>query len=439
MVTSEYKDCLIYIENYWKRIIKDPKQAPKRNGFLKIPKRYITPNDKKFSYLFYWDTYFMFRGLLGTGKTDLLKEIIANYIYLLKYYGVIPNFNSHASTNRSQPPFFSSMILDVYYETKDKKWLRSTMKWAEFEYETVWIDRENEYNHRVEEYLLSKYGDRDVGYAHSSELESGWDFTSRFYNRCNDFLPIDLNCFLYKYELDFAKTAQILGDPDAEKKWLRMAKKRKTEINRLMWNEEIGFFFDYDFVHGKQSKFYSLASFVPLWAGVASADQAQRIMKHLPKFETEYGLLITDKESLPVALQKEIEHIQNDDYGHHLAESIKPKQWDYPNIWPPVEYMAVIGMLKYGLVDDAKRVMKKSLASEAKIFRTYGSFYEKRNGLQGDIADSFHYTHQGGFGWTNAVFYRYVQILSYMHEKGDEAIYEFPMSDNLPFQLTIIH
>ena len=246
MMSAEYNDCLDYIEKYWSRVIKDPKDAPANGNWLKLPKRYITPNDKKFSYLFYWDTYFMFRGLIGNGKTAIMREVVDNYVYMLKKYGIIPNFNSHASTNRSQPPFFTSMIFDVYNETQGKKTLASRMEWAKWEYEHVWIDRDRNYNHCVEGFNLCKYGDRDVGYAHSSELESGWDFTSRFYNRCNEFLPIDLNCLLYKYELDFAKAAEIAGNILEQKLWLKKAHQRREDINKYMWNEELGFFFDYE-------------------------------------------------------------------------------------------------------------------------------------------------------------------------------------------------
>ncbi len=436
MLAVEYKDCLDYIENYWSRIVKDPKEVPAGNGFIKLPRRYITPNDKKFSYLFYWDSYFMFRGLIGNEKTDIMKDVVDNYVYMLKRYGIIPNFNSHASTNRSQPPFFTSMIFDVFNETRGKKTLASRMEWAKWEYEHVWIDKGNHYNHSVDGFGLSKYGDRDVGYAHSSELESGWDFTSRFYNRCNEFLPIDLNCYLYKYELDFARTAEIIGKKSEQKLWLTRAQKRRKDISKYMWNEEKGFFFDYDFVRGKQSRFYSLASYSVLWAGLATAKQALRMMMNLEKFETDFGLLITDKESLSPEL---LAGIENEDYNHALVESIKPKQWDYPNIWPPVEYLAVIGMLRYGYLDEAKRIMRKYLKSEASIFRKHGNFFEKRNGVNGDISESYHYANQGGFGWTNAIFYRYVQILDEMEKNGDDSIYTFPMSDIPPFQLSVLY
>lgn len=435
MYSEKYADCLKYIESYWSRIIKSSDDALPGKGFIKLPYPYMTPNDKKFSFLFYWDSFFMFKGLLGTGRTEVLSGVLNNYVYLLKRYGLIPNFNSYASTNRSQPPFFTTMIFDVYKETKKKKTFLKRMDWAKWEYEYVWIDQDSHYNHSVEGFGLSKYGDRDVGYAHSSELESGWDFTSRFYNRCNEFLPIDLNSLLYKYELDFMHEAeQVTHDKKSLKLWKKRAEKRKKEINQYMWDEEKGFFFDYDYVRKRKSKFYSLAGFVPLWTRVASPEQAERMVEHLEKFETENGLMITDSASLPPELRAEIEH---EDYKHTLVESIKPKQWDYPNIWPPVEYLVVIGLLQYGYIEHAKRIMKNSLACEAKVFKKHKMFFEKINGITGDVTPNYHYINQGGFGWTNAIFYRYVHLLDAMEVNGDDSIFVFPMPDKAPYTLNV--
>jgi alpha,alpha-trehalase len=446
--SDKYKKELEYINNFWGKVIIRPKKRERllnivlnkptermHKNILNIPKSFITPNIPNnklsengpgwFSHIFYWDTYFISRGLLRTKKEWILRSMVDNFTYLYNKYGIIPNFNSPASTGRSQPPLLTSMILDTYEAYLDaynganpfKKllhdrqyyndWLARKFDVAKKEYENVWIDRNGYYHHRVEGYKLSRYGDRDIGYAHSAELESGWDFTSRFYNRCNEFLPIDLNSFLYKYEMDFAKISEYLNLED-QKVWEEKANLRKKEINKYMWNEKAGFFFDYGFKNKRQSNFLSLAGFVPLWTELATADQAAKMVKKLSKFETQYGLTITAEESLAskISLSQIPER-----YRETIEEVLKPKQWDYPNIWPPLEYLTVIGLLKYGYVEEAMRIMKNSLSAESKIFRKYGTFFEKMDGEIGDVAKSFHYAQQQGFGWTNAVFYRYVKIL----------------------------
>jgi alpha,alpha-trehalase len=437
MYQEKYKDCLDYIEQYWDVIAVDPKTARTNAHSIPIPHKYMVPNDRKFKYLFYWDTFFMFRGLLGSEKrVEILKSTVENFKYLFTHYGVIPNFNSYASIGRSQPPFLSTMIFDVYELTGDKKWLKESMDIAKLEYTTVWFDKDKAYNHKVPGYILSKYGDRDVGYAVASELESGWDFTSRFYNRCNEFFPVDLNCYLYKYERDFYRASELFGDKKEQEFWQERSEKRKSYIYKYCWNAEKNFFFDYDFIHKKQSEFYALSGFIPLWAGIVDAKDAKAMLVNLSKFETDFGLLITAKESLAPRLTFQDVPV---DYEIAIQEQLTPKQWDYPHIWAPVEYLAVVGLLRYGLVDDAMRIMKKSLAAHAAIFEREGAFFEKMDGTTGGLAKNFHYPNQVGFGWTNAVFYRYVQLLDVIEKDGEKALYKQPMRENPPYQFSVAH
>lgn len=463
--SEKYKTELAYIDRFWDKVTIKPKRREKflslilkkskkrmHKNILNVPKSFVVPNDKKFTHIFYWDTFFILKGLINTKREGLLRSMVDNFIYLYDKYGIIPNFNSPASTGRSQPPLLTSMILDTYYTyylaykgknpikklARDmdyyKLWLERATNAAKREYWHVWIDNEGLFHHKVDGYSLNRYGDRDIGYAHSAELESGWDFTSRFYNRCNEFLPIDLNSFLFKYERDFAKIAAINGDGIEQKQWMEVYGKRREEINSLMWNAKEGFFFDYGYVHRRQSDFYSLAGFTPLWAGLATAAQAKSMIKKLPLFETENGLTITAKKSLAPAvnLSKIPER-----YRPAIQAILKPKQWDYPNIWPPLEYLTVIGLLKYGYMDEATRIMKKSLEAQSKIFGKYGTFFEKIDGARGDIAGNYHYENQSGFGWTNAAFYRYINIIDAI-ESG-ENIYLAPKSSEAPFKLSIPH
>ena len=91
-------------------------------------------------------------------------------------------------------------------------------------------------------------------------------------------------------------------------------------------------------------------------------------------FETEYGLVITAADSLSPKINLSKFPVR---FRPVIKDVIKPKQWDYPNIWPPLEYLTVVGLLKYGLLDDAKRIMEKSVNAHAEIFRKYGTFLKE--------------------------------------------------------------
>ncbi len=445
---------LEYIDDYWEKIILMPKKhtvhkhvvdsvrmligqtRTSEYNIIEVPYPAVVPNDSKYRYIFYWDTYFIFRGLLETKYEWVIPSMVENFVYLFKRHHIIPNFSHPESLGRSQPPFLSSMILDAYAvlerETKlthklkqllhgKKRWLRSHIEIAQQEYEDVWLSpvsfSPTDYNHLVPEYQLNRYGNRDIGYPQPSEQESGWDMTSRFYNRCNEFLAVDLNTFLYKYEIDFAQAAKILGNKTEEDHWLRVAESRKQRM-QLFWNEEKGFFYDYDYVHKEQSEFESLAGFVPMWAGLATPQQAEKMVQKLPEFESEYGLFITREQSLPPILDLSI---FPNPFQYTMESIVKPKQWDYPNIWPPLEYLTVIGLLKYGYIDDAKRIMTKSLNAHIHAFEKHQGLLEKLDGLTGDMPPTYWYPTQVGFGWTNAIFHRYAQILHHLASKPLES------------------
>lgn len=249
---QQIQKCLEYIDSYWNKIILDPQKLQKKTKqiwrlvkrypgdtneyhILELPHTAILSNDKKYQYVFYWDNYFSFRGLLDTKRSGVILDMVKNFAYLLKKYHIIPNFNHPESLGRSQAPFFSSMVLDGFHvlTEQNKKsifalwWLKKYMQVAKTEYLDVWespmnVDHKH-YNHKVEAFQLNRYGDRDVGYGMHAEQESGWDMTSRFYNRCHEFLPIGLNCFLYTYEQNFAHAAQILKNTKESTHWSHVA------------------------------------------------------------------------------------------------------------------------------------------------------------------------------------------------------------------------
>jgi alpha,alpha-trehalase len=470
MWREHYKDCLEYIDTYWNTITFKPSMLRLKYRFINIPTflkdknsnphylfvphSFFVPNTVAQKKICYWDTFFMFRGLMGTKREWLMQSMVENFIYLFNLYQIIPNLNTPASINRSQPPFLSSMILDTYftplnqhnpmrfykgisasiYHLKNRKWLRKAIALAKKEYEFVWIDKGNYYNHHVKGYILSRYGDRDIGYAHSSELESGWDFTSRFFNRCDCFLPVDLNCYLYKYEKDFARLAKFFDNADEEQYWEQKAIERKQEINKYMWKDGEGFFYDYDYEDQKISVSLTLAGFTPMWAGVATLEQAKKMVKKLHMFESPYGLTVTAEESLPKPI--DLSRIQRR-YHPAIIEILKRKQWDYPNIWSPMEYLTVIGLLKYGFIEDARRIMEKSVKAHAAVYRKHKTFFEKLDGETGERGRGAEYGDQEGFGWTNAIFYRYIQLLDSLDR--NEEIYNKERGQTPPYDLAVLH
>ncbi|MHC4479183.1 MAG: trehalase family glycosidase [Planctomycetota bacterium] len=381
---NDYEKCLDYIENYWPKTTFD---LPGDKGIhIGLPNPFVSPNNVIFKNdQFYWDSYFIILGLIESGKVSLAKGIVDNFVYLYNRFGIIPMRNRFYNLGISQPPFLTSMILAVFRVTKDKSWLEKAAKAANGELENYWMSKESAEKHLVFR-GLSRYCDHYITHL-TAEHESGWDMTSRFNEHCLDYLPVDLNSCLYKYETDLAGIWRILGDRSKEKHYSGQAKERRRTMLETMWNDESSFFFDYDYKQRKQSDFYSIAGFYPMWSGLASNSQARNVRKNLHKFECRGGLANTQK----TGLSKEF------------------KQHDYPNGWPHQQWIVIKGLLDYGFKNDAARIAKKWLDLNEQVFLKTGKFWEKYNVAEADVGKSGRYRNQTGFGWTNAVFVKLVK------------------------------
>jgi alpha,alpha-trehalase len=382
-----------YIKGYWTKLTRfHPKDD---ESLLGLPNKYLVPayeegHEFDFNELYYWDSYFMVQGMLDQDHKELVLGVLENLLYTYERFKVIPNASRTYLMGRSQPPFLSSFILDVYQTYgMDKKWLKRAIKLAQAEYRTVWRGHTKP-NARLVYEGLSRY--YDVNYLHDlAEAESGWDYTPRFNHKALNYVPVDLNSLLYKYERDFAYVERILENEEEAQKWEQAAQHRKVTMNKLMWSELRGLYYDYNYVKEHRGNVSSLAAFYPLWAGLADEKQAARLVNSLKKFEQKGGLSTTD------ALQV-----------GDLVPGAMPSQWAYPNGWAPLHFVVVRGLQRYGYHDEARRIANKWLKTNLDWFNKHHVFLEKYNVVQpGKPPAKGVYPSQTGFGWTNAVFERF--------------------------------
>ncbi len=215
--------------------------------------------------------------------------------------------------------------------------------------------------------------------------ESGFDPSNRFGALNVDvihYAPVCLNTLLYVMEDDAARIAETLGDAAAAGMWRGRAASRRALINRLMWDEQAGLYYDYN-VRTRQRRRYDFATtFYPLWAGIASQAQAARVRENLKRFEAPGGLL--------------------------TSTEVTGNQWDAPFGWAPLQMIAVGGLRRYGFHDDANRIAAKFVSLVAKEFDEHGTIVEKYDvrRRESDVAADIKFgysANQVGFGWTNGV------------------------------------
>lgn len=392
LTIEDVHDARHYIADYWTRLERfHPKDD---ESLLGIPKPYLVPSYTEstgFDYneLYYWDSYFMVQGMLDVDHEQLVTGILEDLMSLFTRFKIIPNASRTYLMGRSQPPLLTSFIFDVYQAyDPGKDWLRQAMEVAKQEYATVWMGVKKP-NERLVHEGLSRY--YDINYLHDlAEAESGWDMTPRFGRKALNFLPVDLNALLYKYEADFARTARILEDRREAATWDNAAAARKEKMDKLMWDKTRGMYYDYDYSKKKRGNVSSLAGFYPMWAGMVTDKQAASLVKALRRFESKGGLTTTD--SLPV--------------GQFVFGAL-PTQWAYPNGWAPLHFIVIKALERYGYHADARRVANKWLKTNLWWFNQHGVFLEKYNVVSPEKPPlKGVYPSQEGFGWTNAVFER---------------------------------
>ena len=399
-------------------------------GLLYLPRPYVVPGGR-FNEMYGWDSYFIQVGLLRDGELNLAKDMADNFLYEIKNYGKVLNANRTYYLTRSQPPFLTEMVLNVYKKTQDRKWLENAVPqlqqyyrfWTEAPHltdgglsryfdlgegpapEVVSAERDaqgrthyqlvQEYfrTHEITDYDVSQYYDRkadkvtDLFYKGDRSMrESGFDPSNRFGPFNLDIIhydPVCLNSLLYTMEMQMVDILNALGRKADTNEWQRRANQRAARINQLMWDTGDGLYYDYNFVTKTRRRYPFLTTFYPLWAGIATKEQAGRVEKNLTRFERSGGL--------------------------QTSTYVSGNQWDSPFGWAPLQMIAVDGLRRYGYTDDAERIAMEFLGLVRHEFLNQGYIVEKYDVVHrgSNVAKNIHFgysANQAGFGWTNAAF-----------------------------------
>jgi alpha,alpha-trehalase len=346
-----------HIKNNWLKYVETSESLPKPYSYALNP-----------GTLYYWDLYFINEGLMMQGFMEQARNNIDNFIFEIEELEFIPNANGWG-TDRSQTPYFAMMVRSYYEKTpeKDKAWLQKAYRAVLTEYEfwtntndnyiedhTSSIEGLQHYSQHSDSASLIRFYDRVLAsrFKLSADVPSEeklltasrrmaeaetMDFTPRFEGRCPEFIAVDLNANLYQYEMNLAFFERELGMPDY-RHWEKRAKHRATLINRYCWSEERGLFLDYDYVNNRHSKIAAITTVMPLFWGFASKKQAASIKNQLALFDSSGGLVACE-----------------------LSEQTVEYQWGHKTVWPPVQYLTMTALQKYGFKNEAYNVAMKYL------------------------------------------------------------------------------
>jgi len=425
LITSKPEPIIKHIKSLWKVLERKPDSAIPGSSLLPLPYSYIVPGGR-FREVYYWDSYFTMLGMQQSGEWKIIENMIRNFSYLIQTYGHIPNGNRSYYLSRSQPPYFSLMV-NLLAEKKGEKVYSEYLNSLQNEYD-YWMDKTAPTKHVVvmsDGSILNRYYDQDsiprqesyredyvlamkeslivekkkqanmfAGFCRNmrSGAESGWDFSSRWFAdgatintiQTVSLIPVDLNCLLFHLELTLAHANKATGNVGHYKLYLQRAKVRKAAIDTYCWNEKVKWYVDYNFVLRKQSPELTAAGISPLFFNIASRKQAIQVENTLKqKFLKSGGIVTTLKNT--------------------------GQQWDAPNGWAPLQWIAVKGLENYNLKATAGSIAHRWIKLNVDVYNRTGKLMEKYNVVNTALeAGGGEYAGQDGFGWTNGVLLKLI-------------------------------
>lgn len=421
--TDTTKSISQHIEALWPVLTRQPKAGG--GSLIPLPNAYVVPGGR-FREIYYWDSYFTMLGLQQSGQTELIQDMVDNFTYLINTTGHIPNGNRTYYLSRSQPPFYA-LMLRVLAQEKGKDVLIKYAPALQKEYD-FWMEGASQLSaanlaHRrvvriTDGSILNRYWDdnptprpesyrEDVETARQSgrepeevyrniraAAESGWDFSSRWFAdgenlstiHTTDIIPIDLNALLYHMEMTLAQMAELKGNKTEAKHYTRKAKGRRKALLKYTWSDAGGFFYDYDFVKGATTDVPSLAAVYPLFFCMAKRTQAAAVAH---KVEADF----LKPGGLPATLNR------------------TGQQWDAPNGWAPLQWMAIQGLRNYGYQPLAHTIAQNWVSQNVEVYQQTGKLVEKYNVAELHLkAGGGEYPTQDGFGWTNGVLLKLLSL-----------------------------
>ena len=415
---------LAHIDDLWDLLTRTTATAPPYSSMLALPQPYVVPGGR-FREMYYWDSYFTMLGLATGGRRDLVSGMVRDFAYLIDTFGHVPNGARTYYLSRSQPPFFFAMVGLVSPDDPPAAYALFLPQLRR-EY-AFWMEgarglKAGASRRRVVAMpngsLLNRFWDdrdtpRDEAYREDMQLaqssqrpapqlfrdiraaaESGWDFGSRWFadghSRATmdttEIVPVDLNSLLFGLENAIRAGCERGGDTACAREFERRAAARHRAVDRYLWDARAGAYLDYRWTRNARLPRVSAATLYPLFVSLASQPQATAVAAVTTRELLKPGGIVAT----------------NEDTG---------QQWDSPNGWAPLQWIAIAGLRGYGQTPLAATIACRWMANVNDVYRQSGKLVEKYDVVTvGRSGGGGEYPLQDGFGWTNGVMQRLIAL-----------------------------
>jgi alpha,alpha-trehalase len=444
------QDVCSHIDSLWSVLARKPDRADPRSSLLPLPYPYVVPGGR-FNEIYYWDSYFTMLGLEASGRHDMALNMVRNFVSLITRYGHIPNGNRTYYLSRSQPPFFAAMVELIADQAREPGAIYAEFLSALSKEHAFWMDgvdslapgsahrrvvrlkdgtilnrywddrdmpREESYREDVTTAKAADRPPRDVYRNLRAAAESGWDFSSRWLEdgrtlstiRTTELVPVDLNSLMVQLETTLAKAYAAARKPEKAAEFNARAALRASAVRRYLWDAEVGVFTDYLWREEKPSGRVTAATLAPLFFGLATKAQAERVAEAVRARLLKPGGLATTTVSTG-------------------------QQWDAPNAWAPLQWIAIEGLSDYGETALAETIAQRWMLKVITAYRATGKLMEKYNAEEPSlVTGGGEYPTQDGFGWTNGVLRKLLGLYpnAVAPRPGASWCANSPANDNVP-------
>jgi alpha,alpha-trehalase len=406
---------LMHISASWDRLLRQPQTGSSFSSALPLSAPYLVPGGR-FREFYYWDSFFTLLGLRVDERDDLVEATIENCTSLIERFGFVPNGSRTYYLGRSQPPVYHLMLdrSRAGEGATDERRLDALLTEHSFWMAGAGSLRPCDAVRRVvcmpDGSILNRYWDeserpRDESYAedvitarHSGRhaptvfrnlraaAESGWDFSSRWYGngagldstRTLEIVPIDLNCLLFGLEQAVARRAAGLGACSLALHFESLARSRRRAIQTYCWSSREQRFGDCLWSTGDMTSSINAAALFPLFTAIASEQQANAMAA------------LVRRELLAPG-------------GIRTTAILSGEQWDLPNGWAPLQWIAAMGLIRYGHVELGRTIAARWTSTVRRDYEDLGLLFEKYDVECQVPGRGGEYPVQVGFGWTNGV------------------------------------
>ncbi|KAI1731480.1 trehalase domain-containing protein [Ditylenchus destructor] len=319
--------------NLCREVTTDVKTEQDRHSLLYLPKPFIVPSATRFKEIYYWDSYWIVKGLIASEMFSTVRNILLNFAYLIEQYDFVPNGGRVYHLRRSQPPLLIPMLYDYFEATQDLDFVHQIIPYLEAEMRFWRTSRQIKIDINGSSYKVFRY---------CAESNTPWP---------EDYMnQLELTKeYVYRYK--------VLRDA------------YKAVFLETWKNESRNFagWFDYNIRMQRRNLNFYASMAVPLYTQCYDPKEAELLAQVYNYFET-IGIF---------------------DYPGGIPASLieSGEQWDFPNGWAPMNHLFIEGLRTANntrMQQMSRNLTEKWVLTNYRVYNATSLMWEKYN-VSGEI------------------------------------------------------